>query len=299
VGAGVQEVWVTYTGLVGSPFYGRWQSFTLTRPANVASGIGTWTGILPLNGADPTKVRFFVQAVNGIGAAAANTNFGRYFLLGTSTLDGIGTVGTPTSLVFVAPVPTSGFYRADIALQARLTGAGPLAGKRIQFRIGSVTRSVLTDGNGAASTTLLVNALPGPQTLEANFAGDATYQSSSARQPFTLLKMPTRLTFDSPPLVSDTSGIAVTLRAQDGTPLRERTVVFLLESGSFRTSVAEITNGFGQARLASGVAGARTYLVSAYFAVPVVFLDGSVVPLSDSLYEGSTASTTIQVTPSF
>src|SRR5262249_35822768 len=26
VGAGVQEVWVTYTGLPGSPFYGQWQS---------------------------------------------------------------------------------------------------------------------------------------------------------------------------------------------------------------------------------------------------------------------------------
>jgi hypothetical protein len=296
VGAGVQEVWVTYTGLPGSPHYGKWQSLTLTPPTGATAGIGTWTGTLPLNGADASLIRFIVQAANGIGAVAANTNFGRYFTPGTSTLDGLGTLGSPTTVTLIAPVPTSGNYRATAPLSARLTtGGAPLTGKRIRFRIGPAIQSVVTDATGLASTSLLLNAQPGTYSLEATFAGDATYQNASASGSFSVTKMPTVLTFASTAVVPNADGIIVALKAQDGTPLKERTVVFILENGPNRTAVAEITDGAGQARLPSGGVPPGAYQVSAYFAVPVDLPDGTVASLSDPLYLGATATRAVTV----
>jgi hypothetical protein len=200
--AGVQEVWVTYTGLPGSPFHGKWQSLTLTAPGT-PSGIGTWTGTLALPaGSDPAKVRYFVQAVNGVGAVAASTNFGRYFKLGESTLDGIGIIGDPTYVTFIGTVPTGGAYRAIVPLQARLTdmNGNPMAGTRILFRLGPAVKAGQTDANGVASVNLLLNARPDSYQLEAAYGGDLTHQSSSARKPFTVSKRATKTRTPRTPL---------------------------------------------------------------------------------------------------
>ncbi len=300
-GAGVQEVWVTYTGLPGTPFYGAWQSLTLTAPAN-AAGIGTWTGTLPLPaGTDASLIRFMVQAVNGVGAVAQNTNFGRFFKPGSSTLDGVGVVGAPTTLSFVGTVPTSGYYRALLPLQVRLTDASgvALAGKRIQFRLGSVTKSATTNASGTvdaiASTALVLAANPGAYTLEASFAGDAGWQNSAATRPFTVTKMPTRLTFEAGLGLVGPAGQIIKLRAEDGTPVKERTIVFVLVNGATRTALSEITDFAGQARLSSATIAPGTYQVTAYFGLPVTLPDGTTAQLSDPLYGGSTASNTITI----
>lgn len=301
VGAGVQEVWVTYTGRPGSSFHGKWQFFALNAPSNAPTGIGTWTGVLPLNGADSTQMLFMVQAANGIGAVAASTNFGRYFVVGTSTLDGIGIVGTPTTVVLQDPIPATGFYRVSIPLKAKLTSGGNvLVGKRVQFRLGPVIKTAMTDANGFASVNLPLFAQPAAYNLEANFAGDSQYQNSSNLRPFTVLKMPTQMTFGGGSFVSAASQILVNLKAQDGTPLKERTVVFVLTSGSFATAMAEITNVSGQARLPSTGLPVGTYQISAYFGKPVTLPppDGTTVPLIDALYEGSSASMTTTVVAS-
>jgi hypothetical protein len=298
VGAGVQEVWVTYTGRPGSSLHGKWQSFALNAPSNATAGIGTWTGVLPVSAADQSLMLFMVQAANGIGAVAANTNFGRYFVVGTSTLDGIGIVGTPTTVV-LDPVPPTGLYRASLPLRARLTtGITPLVGKRIQFRLGPVIKSAITGPDGYASLNLLLYAQPGAYNLEANFAGDSQYQNASSIRPFTVLKMPTQIGFGAGAVVSNSAQVLATLKAQDGTPLKERTVVFVLESGSFKTAMAEITNFAGQARLPGTGLPPGTYAISAYFGKPVTLPDGSTVALSDPLYGDSQTSTSITVIPS-
>lgn len=300
VGAGVQEVWITYTGLPGSPHYGKWQSLTLTPPANAVAGDGIWTGSLPLNGANPALIRFMVQAANGVGAVSANTNFGRYFVPGTSTLDGVGVTATATAITFVAPLPPAGaLYRASVPLSARLVaGAAGLAGKRILFRVGPAVESAVADANGVATTTLLVNAQPGAYALEAGFAGDATYQNAATSQPFTVAKMPTAVTLGTGTPVSNIAPIVATLKAQDGTPLKERTVVFIVDSGSLRVTVAEITDGAGQARVpvnALPASSSLTYQVSVHFGQAVALPDGSVAALSDPLYVGSTAARSLSL----
>ena len=296
-GVGVQEVWVTYTGLPGSPYYGTWQSLTLDPPAG-PTGIGTWTGLLPLApGADPGMVRFIVQAVNGIGAVAQSTNFGREFIPGTSTLDGVGITGAVTTLTLEGTVPDSGYYRSGLPLQARLVdGSGqPVASKWIQFRLGSLTKSAVTNASGIASTTLILGVQPGTYTLEASFAGDATYQNASERRTFTVVKMPSQMTFEGAAIVPDSSGIEVSLKATDGTPLKERTVVFILQSGSSAAVFAEITDGAGRARLPGSNLAPGSYQVTATFALPVTMPDGSIVQLSDPLYGGCTAAQTVAV----
>ena len=296
VPAGVQEVWITYTGLPGSPHYGKWQSLSLTGPAN-ATGIGTWTGTLPLNGANPALIRFIVQAANGFGAVAASTNFGRYFISGNSTLDGVGVLSTPTTVTLDAGVPSNALYRATIPLSARLAAGGAgLAGKRVQFRLGSAVESAVTDTNGVATTTLLVNVQPGPYALEAEFAGDATYDNASASRPFTVTKMPTALTLTRTD--AQNTGIAnyvATLKAQDGTPLKERTLVIIIDRNGVKTAQAEITDGAGQVRVPSinrSTNATVVYSISAFFAQSVALPDASVAVLSDPLYVGTSATAT-------
>jgi hypothetical protein len=295
--AGVQEVWVTYTGMPGSPFHGMWQSMTLTAPGT-ASGIGTWTGTLPLpSGSDPASVRYFVQAVNGVGAVAASTNFGRYFKLGESTLDGIGIIGDPTNVTFIGTVPAGGAYRAIVPLQARLTdtNGNPMAGARILFRLGPAVKAGQTDANGIASVNLLLNARPDSYQLEAAYGGDLTHQSSSARSPFTVSKRPTQMMFTSGAIVANPYDVEILLRADDGTPLKERTVIFLLTSGGTTTPLAEITDGAGRARLSRVATYGSTYDISAYFGQPVTLPGGTVVTLDDPLYGPSAISKTVTV----
>lgn len=299
-GAGVHEVWVTYTGLPGSPYYGAWRSLTLTGPAN-ATGIGTWTGALTLpSGADPALVRFVVQAANGVGGVTLNSNFGRFFKLGASTLDGVNVVGAPTTLALVAPVPTGGVYRAQVPVAAvLLDGAGlPLAGKRIQFRVGPIAVNAFTDAAGKAAASLQLAVNPGAYVLEATFGGEAGYQNSTAVAPVTVTKMPAALTFEGASVVPDASGFAVRLLSSDGTPLKERTVVFVSDNGTSKTAVAEITDGTGIARLPSTALAPGSYQVTATFGQPVLLPDGTQVPLNDPLYGGAVATRSVTITGS-
>ena len=294
-GAGVQEVWITYTGLPGSPYYGAWRSLTLTGPAH-ATGIGAWTGALTLPvGADPALVRYVVQAANGVGGVTLNSNFGRYFGVGTSTLDGVNVVGSPTTLTLLAPVPPGGVYRAVVPVAALLVdGAGlPLPGKRVRFRVGALGVSAITDAAGRAATSIQLAVTPGGYDLEASFGGDAVWQNAAATTPVTVTKMPTTLTFEGANLVPDAARFAVRLRSSDGTPLKERTVVFICDNGTSKKALAEITDGTGVARLTNTALAPGSYQVTATFGQPVLLPDGTTLPLSDPLYGGSVAARSV------
>jgi len=313
---GVQEVWVTYTlqnytgapdrntGSPGSPYYGAWQSLTLTKPT-ADSGIGRWQGTLQLApGVVATQVRFIVQAVNGIGSVTHSTNFGRYFIPGTSTLSPkLG--GVATTLDFVGTVPPEGAYRDTLSVQARLTetlSGVPIAGQPVRFRLGPVVRTVLTDTNGVALTPLLLDARPGAYTLQVSFGGDTKFQNAEDSRPFTIKKAPTTLTIESGPFGPADAPVIARLKAQDGTPLKERTILFLVTTTITGTTTpkttgrAEITDGAGQVALSLG-AGSHT--VKAYFAQEVLLPDGTTltngtpVLLTDPLYTGSKAEASI------
>ncbi|NYD40785.1 hypothetical protein [Nocardioides panaciterrulae] len=69
--AGVQEVWVTWTGSGDDSDHGQWRSVDLVQdPADSTH----WSGTLPLpSGQSWQGIRFLVQAANGVGAVGLDT----------------------------------------------------------------------------------------------------------------------------------------------------------------------------------------------------------------------------------
>src|SRR6185436_15147710 len=123
--AAIHQVWVTYTGEGNNA----WASLDLSQcvaPLPVACGGSedsrVWKGRLF---APPRNIRYFVQAVNGVGLVARNDNFGAY--------SGIGSVlPTATKLELVSP-PSTAIVGDSPTVTAKLTYAGgaALAGKMV------------------------------------------------------------------------------------------------------------------------------------------------------------------------
>ncbi|MGZ6793757.1 MAG: hypothetical protein ACXVFV_12440, partial [Mycobacteriales bacterium] len=96
-----------------------------------------------------------------------------------------------TSLV-LAPATTSVTYgTANQTWTATLTSAGnPVAGKAVSVNVGGVAYSATTNASGVASVTAAIGttyvADPTAYTVDAAFAGDTAYASSSASGTFTV-----------------------------------------------------------------------------------------------------------------
>ena len=113
-GAGIQEVWVTYTAKSG-PYTGRWQSLDLTQSANDST---VWVASLPLNGTPVKDLQFIAQAVNGLGLVTMATNLGHYY-----TVDG-DEFRQPTRLALEeAPQAYRGRFRRSRRQYGSLPGA--------------------------------------------------------------------------------------------------------------------------------------------------------------------------------
>ena len=75
--AGVQAVWILYTGKPGSSYHGTWAPLDLTQNANDPT---LWEGTLNLQpGEDAGNILFMVQAVGGAGLTTLATNLGAYY----------------------------------------------------------------------------------------------------------------------------------------------------------------------------------------------------------------------------
>jgi hypothetical protein len=135
---------------------------------------------------------------------------------------------------------------------------------------------------------------PGLYTLEATFNEDSTHLGSKASRGFTIAKMPTQMSFTLDSSTSQTSHIGILLRAADRTPLKERTVVFVVTSGSATNVYSEITDGTGRAYVPPGGLVATAFTVSAYFGQPV---PNQGISLSDPLYAGSTITQSLNSEP--
>ncbi|HMV33851.1 MAG TPA: hypothetical protein PKA50_17160, partial [Gemmatimonadales bacterium] len=78
-GAGVQQVWVSYTGLSGS-LHGTWRPIDLRQSDPTDPTL--WTATLTaaqLGSTAPAGLRFMVQAAGGNGLVSMLTNFGAYY----------------------------------------------------------------------------------------------------------------------------------------------------------------------------------------------------------------------------
>ena len=145
--AGIQTVFVTYTGESGSPFHPEWESVDL---AQVAGDSTLWTGSLTLPaGQQASAVRYLVQAVNGVGLVGIDDNQGSYFVPGIIPGEETGDL-QPTALTLGTPVPTAGDYGANVTVRATLRNdaGAALAQRAVTFAIGGASRTAFTDSTG-------------------------------------------------------------------------------------------------------------------------------------------------------
>ena len=272
--AGIQEVWVTYTGVdVPSGASGEWESIDLTQDTSDPT---LWIGSLDgLSSGQIQDMSFIVQAVNGVGLVSLDDNQGAYYTPGqiAPALLTAPTTLTPTSLQLNSPSPTSGSYGSSVNARATLTGPGALSGQPVTFTIGSSTVYASTDSSGVASAQVPLTNNPGGQyQLSASFAGTATLAGSSTTPaPFSIQRLPTTLTLggDTSANYSGAGKVTATL-AYGATGLAQYLVVFRFTptNGTPGPPVVQtaMTGGDGAASIAIGTQLlAGTYSVQAFF----------------------------------
>jgi hypothetical protein len=288
VAAGIQEVWVTYTG--SGAMAGLWQSIDLVQSANDST---VWTATLPLNGIPADEVRFMVQAANGVGLVSAATNWGAYYS-GAGTAEGDL---LETAVTLQSP-PTSGAYSTEISVSAQLTADGePVANQFLSFRVGPQTRTVLTDESGVATTDLALLGLPGSTELAVTFAGDAVYQASFDTAPFTITKQATVLTLEPAAATVEVGELApfvATLKDVSGRPFGQKTVFFIISGDNGSYAEAVITDFAGRASLSALPLPAGMYSVAVYFSGTIPLPSGN-LNLPDDRYFPSMTSGSLTI----
>ena len=297
--AGIQQVWVTYTGDAS-----RWDSLdlrqcvvTLTQVA-LPTGCGTqdstqWVGRRALAAAG-ANLRYVVQAVNGVGLVSLDDNLGAYY--GVS--GGASAVAAPTALQLVNP-PRSGPFGTSITVSAVLTSNGaPVSGKTVTFGVGSSGTPAITNSSGHATATLSLNAVPGPTTVRASFDGEpGVYLSSGATSALSIGKSTTALAIGptTPPNAVGPLGVRATLTDTRLGPLGSRAVYLVIRDPSNIVTkvVAAQTDYLGRASVSPLLLAPGDYTITAQFLGTVP----TVGTLSDPTYLPSTASTTSTVKP--
>jgi Peptidase family C25/Bacterial Ig-like domain (group 3) len=278
--AGVQQVWVLYTGLPGSPFHGTWAPIDLVADASPDPDPTVWTGTLNIGTANPGDLRFMVQAVNGAGLTSSATKLGAFYSVAATTAS--PPPPSSTQIAFTA-APASVAYQRPVTFSARLTPA--LSGRVVIFDVAGQQVQGVTDAGGNATATLTPVLTPGSYSTRATFRGEPDFLTSSAVTAFTVTKESTTLTL-TPPTETVESGapntVVATVRDSIGRNLGGKSIVFVLTPTVgppiVRTTIADF---WGTAPLGPVDATPGTYSVVAHF--------GGTVPTSppDANYLGS------------
>ena len=281
--AGIQEVWITYTA-VGGAWYGQWESTNLIQQVqpvvDAADEDSTlWVGsvTLPNDGTSAQDVRFFVQAVNGVGLVAMDTRQGAFYTPGAPTPQ-------PTTLTF-GSFPPQGNYGAPATLSAVLSQSAtstPIGNQPVIFGLASqgvVGTTAAVAGQTAAvagSTAAVIGqatvgmqllSTPGTYLLQATFPGTDALAPSSATALYTVEPQATKIVLAQPGLPNNPN-VTAALTDVLGQPLVEKTLFFVV-SDSARSQVlyaaSKRTDYAGNAALGAIPIPPGAYTVIAYF----------------------------------
>jgi hypothetical protein len=135
--AGVQEVWATWSAGPDASGNGSWQSVDLTQSATDST---RWSGTLDVAelppGADPSDLRFLVQAVNGAGAVALDTAEG----------DGHPVVPAAADTAEISLGLSGPITQQAPGIVATVTGSGGAAvpDRTVRFTVAQGTRQVVS-----------------------------------------------------------------------------------------------------------------------------------------------------------
>jgi CSLREA domain-containing protein len=288
--AGVQAVWVLYTGKPGSPYHGNWTALDLDQDDEDST---IWQNTLSLQpGESAEDIVFMVQAVGGAGLTTLATNLGAYYNVSPENA-GTPPSFTATSLTFTS-APTSGTYFKNSTFDVLLQSNGlPIQDALVTLDIGGQQVSATTDAVGAASLSLKLLVRPGNYTAQVSFRGDGErfLLGSNATSPLIVNKDTTTVTVtpDTPPtiIVSElqpTPFVAV-VNDSSGRVLGGRTVFFIVSNATHSYSTAVIADYLGKAALGEVPLPPGNYTVDAYFngTIPVT----PTLNLSDDYYHSS------------
>jgi hypothetical protein len=186
-----------------------------------------------------TLGRLYTVFGSGAGSTVINNIF-QSFVVGS----------TPTTLTYTGA--TTGDYHDAVTLSATLTLSGTAAGIGIQtvtFTLGSQSCSGVTNAAGAASCDLTLNQIPGPYTVNANFAGAGLFQASSASASFTITREETTLSYTGDTIIANNTTAHLSgVLLEDGTvPIAGRTVIFTLGTGPTAQTCSGVTDAAGVA----------------------------------------------------
>ena len=286
--AGVQEVWVLYTGAPGSPYYGQWLPLDLTQDADAPT---QWSGALALQpGASAQDLQFMVQAVGGAGLTVLGTNLGAYYRV----TDALVVAPQPAATTLVLESPSvAGTYLQPSTFTLLLTAGGqPLASKQVALDIGGQQAQAVTGADGRATISLSPLVVPGGYTVQASFRGDARYRASSASSAFALAKDSTTVSV-APPSASvapsQTTPFVAVVRDSAGRALGGKSVFFVIRDSAqaivlVRSAIADYLGG---ARLGALPLPAGSYSVDAYFSGAIPLPAGRTLAFSDDGYASS------------
>lgn len=295
--AGIQEVWVTYTATVGA-WAGRWASLNLVQDAADST---LWSADLPLPvGFSAGNLRYVVQAVNGVGLVAFHSRQGNYFI--PDFVEGAADADATATAVALVEPPTSASFGSRVSITARLTADGvPVENRNLVFRLGDQL-AFATTGTGAqaglATATLSLTTLPGAYELKVSFPGGPGLAPSWNAAPFEIVRARTTLQLvPTAGVFAGAAGETLTglLTDASGSPLVERTVLFLLSGTGTNLVRTAITDYAGRAPLGGLSLGTGQYNVRGYFAAVVANLPGSgeTLDLTDPRYEPAEGSATL------
>ncbi|MBC7679114.1 MAG: Ig-like domain repeat protein [Pseudorhodobacter sp.] len=268
--AGVQGVWVTWTGeSATNADHGRWQSVDLVQDTTDST---LWTGTFTPAQAGDT--RFLLQAVNGVGVVGLDNAGGALYEPGTSP--GTFASGATSTMLTLASVNSSAVRGSTLDLRATLSdvpasgaAGAPLPSQQVTFAVGALTVTATTDGTGTASAQLPVLGVPGVQTVSVSYAGVTSRLPSAASAQVTVTPPASRL--DVAPAGADvTSGSASSVRARltsNGKPLAGRPVSFVVTDARSQvvSSTVRTTDGDGSAALGAVTVAAGTNTVTATY----------------------------------
>ena len=288
--AGIQEVWVTYTGLDGD-LYGTWQSLNLTQNGSNST---LWEGDLTLGTTNASDVRFIVQAVNGVGLVTLAANLGNYYAPDSDNRAGDA---QETTIEFQT-APASGKYGDTATFSAILTSGGnPVSGKFITFGLSAQRRGAVTDADGKASVSLSLLALPATYPVSVSFAGDTEYRPSSATTNLALQKQNTHMTLETPASTvqySDIAELFATVRDDNNRSLGQVSVAFIATNPNDTQGTTAITNFASEAHVTNIPFKAGAYDLNASFG-NVVTVNEQNIDLSDARYNASDANGSINI----
>jgi hypothetical protein len=144
-----------------------------------------------------TYARDFHDITSGNNGFAAGTGWDEDTGWGSPDFDKL--FNNPADITYTGPTQASN--GDSITLSATLLDHGastPVVGRTIDFAAGFDTCSAVTDSSGNASCGITVSSAPGTYKVIAVFAGDAAYQAKSDTEDFTVLHIPTKITYTGP-----------------------------------------------------------------------------------------------------